>query len=79
MLVQCPFVRRSLVVLAVLGAVRAFAATATARTALQRAWDRQRGHAGASSGALAVDLDTGQTLYALRSGVGRMPASVEKL
>jgi serine-type D-Ala-D-Ala carboxypeptidase/endopeptidase (penicillin-binding protein 4) len=73
------FVRRSLVVLAVLCAVLVPAAPAAARTALQRAWDRQMGHAGPSAGALAVDLDTGQTLYALRPGVGRMPASVEKL
>ena len=32
-----------------------------------------------SSGALAVDLDTGETIYRLRADTPRMPASVEKL
>ena len=35
--------------------------------------------AGADSGALAVDLDSGAQLYSLRAGAPRMPASVEKL
>jgi D-alanyl-D-alanine carboxypeptidase/D-alanyl-D-alanine-endopeptidase (penicillin-binding protein 4) len=34
---------------------------------------------GAHSGALVVDLDTGQTLLSRQATVGRMPASVEKL
>jgi len=39
----------------------------------------QMRHAGPSAGALAVDLDTGRQIYALRAGSPRMPASVEKL
>jgi D-alanyl-D-alanine carboxypeptidase/D-alanyl-D-alanine-endopeptidase (penicillin-binding protein 4) len=35
--------------------------------------------ASAASGAIAVDLDTGSTLFALRPDNARMPASVEKL
>jgi len=35
--------------------------------------------AGSYSGAYAVDLDTGQTLYSHNATVGRLPASVEKL
>jgi serine-type D-Ala-D-Ala carboxypeptidase/endopeptidase (penicillin-binding protein 4) len=35
--------------------------------------------AGAASGAIAVDLDSGRTLYQLRPDTGRIPASVEKL
>lgn len=35
--------------------------------------------AGSESGAYVVDLTTGQTLYSSRAGVGRLPASVEKL
>ena len=35
--------------------------------------------AGPASGALAVDLDSGGRVYALRAGAARVPASVEKL
>jgi D-alanyl-D-alanine carboxypeptidase/D-alanyl-D-alanine-endopeptidase (penicillin-binding protein 4) len=35
--------------------------------------------AGNASGALVVDLNTGNALFSDRSGVGRLPASVEKL
>jgi serine-type D-Ala-D-Ala carboxypeptidase/endopeptidase (penicillin-binding protein 4) len=35
--------------------------------------------AGAGSSALAVDLDSGRQIYAVRPDVGRMPASVNKL
>jgi D-alanyl-D-alanine carboxypeptidase/D-alanyl-D-alanine-endopeptidase (penicillin-binding protein 4) len=34
---------------------------------------------GASSGALVVDLDTGQTLFSLAPNTGRLPASLEKI
>jgi D-alanyl-D-alanine carboxypeptidase/D-alanyl-D-alanine-endopeptidase (penicillin-binding protein 4) len=36
-------------------------------------------HAGPSSSALVVDLDSGEQLYSLRADTPRMPASVEKL
>jgi D-alanyl-D-alanine carboxypeptidase/D-alanyl-D-alanine-endopeptidase (penicillin-binding protein 4) len=45
----------------------------------QRALAAQMRWAGSHSGALAVDLDTGRTIYASRAGVARVPASVEKL
>ena len=35
--------------------------------------------AGAGSGALAVDLDSGRQIFASRPDVPRMPASVNKL
>jgi D-alanyl-D-alanine carboxypeptidase/D-alanyl-D-alanine-endopeptidase (penicillin-binding protein 4) len=44
-----------------------------------RALDAQMRHAGASSSALAIDLDSGAEIYARRAEVERMPASVEKL
>jgi D-alanyl-D-alanine carboxypeptidase/D-alanyl-D-alanine-endopeptidase (penicillin-binding protein 4) len=34
---------------------------------------------GGASGALVVDLDTGQTLFSDQAGTGRLPASVEKV
>jgi D-alanyl-D-alanine carboxypeptidase/D-alanyl-D-alanine-endopeptidase (penicillin-binding protein 4) len=45
------------------------------RATLRRLFAR----AGHSSGALVYDLDTGASLFALRDGVARPPASVEKL
>jgi serine-type D-Ala-D-Ala carboxypeptidase/endopeptidase (penicillin-binding protein 4) len=47
--------------------------------ATKRALALQMRWAGPASGALAVDLDTGARLFALRAGVPRTPASVEKL
>jgi D-alanyl-D-alanine carboxypeptidase/D-alanyl-D-alanine-endopeptidase (penicillin-binding protein 4) len=41
--------------------------------------DRSLRAAGPASGAEVMDLDTGEILYANRAGVGRLPASVEKL
>lgn len=41
--------------------------------------ERQMRYAGAASGALAVDLDSGAQLYAARADTPRVPASVEKL
>src|SRR5436190_415747 len=46
---------------------------------LRRALDKQLRHAGRGVGALVYDLDTGKQLYAAKAGVGRPPASVEKL
>ncbi|MDP9401048.1 MAG: D-alanyl-D-alanine carboxypeptidase, partial [Actinomycetota bacterium] len=48
---------------------------ATTRTTLTR----EMGLAGASSGGLVRDLATGETLFASRPDVPRLPASVEKL
>lgn len=72
-------VRRTALLLGALVALLVAAPGAAARSALQRVFDRQMAHAGAGSGALAVDLDSGDTLYSLRARTGRMPASVEKL
>ncbi len=60
-------------------AVAAPASTAAGRAGTARALAAQMRWAGASSGALAVDLDSGATIYALRAGTRRMPASVQKL
>ena len=54
-------------------------AQAAGLKATQRALARQMRHAGRFSGALVVDLSTGRTVYSLRPGWRRLPASVEKL
>jgi D-alanyl-D-alanine carboxypeptidase/D-alanyl-D-alanine-endopeptidase (penicillin-binding protein 4) len=54
-------------------------AAAASRPATARLLGEQMRAAGPSSGALVVDLDTGEQIYALRAGTPRMPASVEKL
>src|SRR5829696_3859131 len=65
-------------VLALLLLVPATAAAAgRARTAKLLGQEMRR--AGASAGALAVDVDSGRTIYSLRADTTRMPASVEKL
>ncbi len=46
---------------------------------LSSSLDRSMRAAGRASGASVVDLATGQALYANRAGVGRLPASVQKL
>jgi len=55
------------------------AAGAADRATTARALGGQMRWAGAGSGALAVDLDSGRTIYSLRAGTRRMPASVQKL
>jgi len=55
------------------------AAAAAPQTALAAALSRQLRTAGPASGALVVDLESGQTLYSSRAGIRRIPASVEKL
>ncbi len=55
------------------------AAAGAGRAATRAELARQMGLAGAGSGALVVDLDTGQELYASRPDTPRVPASVEKL
>ena len=60
-------------------ALLAPAAGAAGREATARALAAQMRLAGASSGALAVDLESGQTIYSRRADTPRMPASVQKL
>ena len=54
-------------------------ATAAGPETTANALARAMRSAGAASGAIAVDLDTGSTLYQLRADTPRIPASVEKL
>jgi D-alanyl-D-alanine carboxypeptidase/D-alanyl-D-alanine-endopeptidase (penicillin-binding protein 4) len=60
-------------------AVLAPAAAAASRADTARALSAQMRWAGPSSGAMAVDLDSGRTIYSLRADTQRMPASVQKL
>ncbi len=55
------------------------AATAAGPAATRAALASQMRFAGSGSGALAVDLDSGRTIYASRADTARTPASVEKL
>src|SRR5687768_5475328 len=55
------------------------AADAAGRAGTARALGAQMASAGPSAGAIAVDLDTGRTIYQKRADTPRMPASVEKL
>ena len=55
------------------------AALAAGPAATRAALASQMRRAGGGSGALAVDLDSGRTIYALRADAARTPASVEKL
>ena len=50
-----------------------------AQRVLQQALTRSMGKIGSASGAYVVDLDTGQTLFALAPNTGRLPASLEKI
>ncbi|HYM56694.1 MAG TPA: D-alanyl-D-alanine carboxypeptidase/D-alanyl-D-alanine-endopeptidase [Solirubrobacteraceae bacterium] len=68
-----------LLLLALACALPATPARAAGPAATSAALDRQMRHAGAGSGALAVDLDSGDQLYAVRADTPRVPASVEKL
>jgi len=62
-----------------LAALAAPAAGAAGPAGTAQALAAQMRWAGGSSGAVAVDLDSGATIYALRAGTRRMPASVQKL
>jgi serine-type D-Ala-D-Ala carboxypeptidase/endopeptidase (penicillin-binding protein 4) len=53
--------------------------TSPAQRALQRALKQGLGKTGHQTGALVVDLTTGQTLFSQTPNTGRLPASVEKL
>jgi D-alanyl-D-alanine carboxypeptidase/D-alanyl-D-alanine-endopeptidase (penicillin-binding protein 4) len=55
------------------------AAQAAGPAATRAALASQMRRAGGGSGALAVDLDSGRTIYARRADTARTPASVEKL
>lgn len=60
-------------------AVAADAQALPAQRALQQALTKSMAKIGASSGAYVVDLDTGETLFAVAPTVGRLPASLEKI
>jgi serine-type D-Ala-D-Ala carboxypeptidase/endopeptidase (penicillin-binding protein 4) len=66
---------------ALLGAATAPAAgsTGSAQRSLRRALHGAMRAAGRYSGADVVDMSTGRTLFARAAGVGRLPASVEKV
>ncbi len=51
----------------------------TAQTALTRALQGGLGQTGSQTGAIVVDLNTGQTLFSQAPNTGRLPASVEKI
>ena len=55
------------------------AASAASPSATARVLAAQMRAASPSSGAVAVDLDTGLQIYSVRAGTPRMPASVQKL
>jgi len=61
------------------GTAAAAQAQPTRQSALQRALTRSMGSMGPSSGAYVIDLNTGQTLFAVAPAIGRLPASVEKI
>jgi D-alanyl-D-alanine carboxypeptidase/D-alanyl-D-alanine-endopeptidase (penicillin-binding protein 4) len=63
----------------VLGLLAAATAVAAGPSATRSALAGQMRWAGGGSGALVVDLETGDELYALRPDTPRIPASVEKL
>jgi D-alanyl-D-alanine carboxypeptidase/D-alanyl-D-alanine-endopeptidase (penicillin-binding protein 4) len=65
-----------------LAAAPAWAATRSAHSAqssLAATLRRDMSQIGGSSGALVVDLNTGQTLFSEHAGTGRLPASTEKV
>ena len=51
----------------------------TAQSALTRALQGGLGQTGSQTGAIVVDLNTGQTLFSQAPNTGRLPASVEKI
>jgi serine-type D-Ala-D-Ala carboxypeptidase/endopeptidase (penicillin-binding protein 4) len=72
-------VARITAIACVVAVALASAAAAAGPAATKRALAAQMRWAGSSSGALAVDLDSGRTIYLRRADIPRMPASVEKL
>jgi D-alanyl-D-alanine carboxypeptidase/D-alanyl-D-alanine-endopeptidase (penicillin-binding protein 4) len=69
----------ALVVLILTAAGAAAARPPAAQRALTAALSQGMRNLGGASGAYVVDLDTGQPLFSSAAGVGRVPASVEKL
>jgi serine-type D-Ala-D-Ala carboxypeptidase/endopeptidase (penicillin-binding protein 4) len=70
---------RLIVALALVAALAPAAALAAGPAATRAALASQMRFAGGGSGAFAVDLDSGRTIYASRADTARTPASVEKL
>src|SRR3954454_5554340 len=68
-----------IVALLLVSALAPSAAHAGGPRATRAALASQMRHAGSGSGALAVDLDSGSTIYSRRPDTPRTPASVEKL
>jgi D-alanyl-D-alanine carboxypeptidase/D-alanyl-D-alanine-endopeptidase (penicillin-binding protein 4) len=68
-----------IVALLLVAALAPAAAPAAGPAATRAALASQMRFAGGSSGAFAVDLDSGRTIYASRADTARTPASVEKL
>jgi D-alanyl-D-alanine carboxypeptidase/D-alanyl-D-alanine-endopeptidase (penicillin-binding protein 4) len=68
-----------IVALLLVSALAPAAAHAGGPSATRAALASQMRHAGSGSGALAVDLDSGSTIYSRRPDTPRTPASVEKL
>jgi serine-type D-Ala-D-Ala carboxypeptidase/endopeptidase (penicillin-binding protein 4) len=71
------FVAAVAAVLGVLGFAEG--ASAQALQTLKNSLSRSMKSAGSSTGAYVVDLSTGRTLYSVRPGSRRLPASVEKI
>jgi serine-type D-Ala-D-Ala carboxypeptidase/endopeptidase (penicillin-binding protein 4) len=67
------------VLLLLLSSAAAAAPSSRAVRSLRAALKRDMTRIGGRSGALVVDLNTGQTLYAKAAAVARLPASVQKL
>jgi D-alanyl-D-alanine carboxypeptidase/D-alanyl-D-alanine-endopeptidase (penicillin-binding protein 4) len=70
---------RLIIALLLAAALLPAAARAAGPAATRAALASQMRFAGGGSGALAVDLDSGRTIYASRANTARTPASVEKL
>ena len=67
------------VALLIVAALMPAAALAGGPAATRAALASQMRQAGGGSGAFAVDLDSGRTIFSSRAGTARTPASVEKL
>ena len=61
------------------GPAAAAAQSPGAGQALTKALNRGIGRIGGATSAYVVDMNTGQTLYSVGAGVGRLPASLEKI
>ncbi|MDQ6775909.1 MAG: D-alanyl-D-alanine carboxypeptidase [Actinomycetota bacterium] len=67
------------VAVALAAAVLAAPAAASQLSALRQVFAQELNAGGGSNGAMVVDVNTGQTLYAYNAYVGRKPASNEKI